>query len=204
MLYAEIIEHRWDLVHAYWTEPVFVILLRSPGIDCHPGGPVPQPYLSYRPARLHRPAESIPRNRFLGSLNVYKPAMPSDLFRHSWKISPRASSPWMPRNFDPELSSVVQVLLPARDPGQGGRSAPGLSVCRRSQDGWDRGGGVQWILTQQQMSLANNWIFALPQSVFLKITLHIRIWSMFHSKSKKRFLKSSPALRKILYIMVKS
>ncbi len=28
--------------------------------------------LSYRPARLHRLAESIPRNRFLGSLNVYK------------------------------------------------------------------------------------------------------------------------------------
>ncbi len=28
--------------------------------------------LSYRPARLHRLAESIPRNRFLGSRNVYK------------------------------------------------------------------------------------------------------------------------------------
>jgi hypothetical protein len=38
-------------------------------------GPVRQPYfsyLSYRPARLHRLAESIPLNRFLGSLNVYK------------------------------------------------------------------------------------------------------------------------------------
>ncbi len=34
--------------------------------------PVRQPYLSYRPARLHRLAESIPRNRFLGSINVYK------------------------------------------------------------------------------------------------------------------------------------
>jgi hypothetical protein len=28
--------------------------------------------LSYRPARLHRLAKSIPRNRFLGSINVYK------------------------------------------------------------------------------------------------------------------------------------
>ncbi len=37
-----------------------------------PGGPVQQPYLSYRPARLHSLAESIPRNRFLGSINVYK------------------------------------------------------------------------------------------------------------------------------------
>ncbi len=65
----------------------------------------------------------------------------------------------MPRNFDTELASVLQVLLPARNSGQGGRSAPGLSVCRRSQDGRDRGGGVQWILTQQQMSLANKLNF---------------------------------------------
>ncbi len=31
-----------------------------------------KPYLSYWPARLHRLAKSIPRYRFLGSLNVYK------------------------------------------------------------------------------------------------------------------------------------
>ncbi len=37
-----------------------------------PGGPVQQPYLLYRPAKLHSLAESIPRNRFLGSINVYK------------------------------------------------------------------------------------------------------------------------------------
>ncbi len=36
---------------------------RSPGIDST---------LSYRPARLHRLAESIRRNRFPGSINVYK------------------------------------------------------------------------------------------------------------------------------------
>ncbi len=35
-------------------------------------GTVQQPYLSYWPARLHRLAESIPWNRFLGPLNVYK------------------------------------------------------------------------------------------------------------------------------------
>jgi hypothetical protein len=29
-----------------------VNLLRSPGIDSHPGGPVQQPYLMYWPARL--------------------------------------------------------------------------------------------------------------------------------------------------------
>ncbi len=30
------------------------------GMDSQPGGPVRQPYLTYRPARLHRPEESIP------------------------------------------------------------------------------------------------------------------------------------------------
>jgi hypothetical protein len=41
-------------------EPVFVILLRGPGIGSQPGRPVRQPYLSYRPARLHGLVESIP------------------------------------------------------------------------------------------------------------------------------------------------
>ncbi len=45
---------------------------KVPRIDSQPGGPVWQPYLLYRLARLHRLAELIPRNRFLGSLNVYK------------------------------------------------------------------------------------------------------------------------------------
>jgi hypothetical protein len=49
-------------------EPLFVKLLRSPGIDSQPGGPLRQPYLTYRRARLHWLAESIPWNRLLGSL----------------------------------------------------------------------------------------------------------------------------------------
>ncbi len=53
-------------------EPEFVNLLRNLGIDSQPGGQVRQPYLMYQPAGLHRLAESIPWNRFLGSLNVYK------------------------------------------------------------------------------------------------------------------------------------
>ncbi len=73
-------------VHSYWvrkpslfmysimwySEPVFVNLLRSSGIDSQRGGPVRPPYLLYRPARLHRLAESNPRNWFFVSLNVYK------------------------------------------------------------------------------------------------------------------------------------
>jgi hypothetical protein len=44
------------------TEPVFVNLLKSPGIDTQPIGPVGQPNLSGCSARLHRLAESLPRN----------------------------------------------------------------------------------------------------------------------------------------------
>ncbi len=62
-----------NLIVAYmYTEPVFVNLLRSLKIDSQPGGPVRQPFLWYRPGRLHRLVESISRNRFLGSVNVYK------------------------------------------------------------------------------------------------------------------------------------
>jgi hypothetical protein len=39
---------------------LYINLLWSPGIDSQPGGPVRQPYLTYRPARLHRLSESIP------------------------------------------------------------------------------------------------------------------------------------------------
>jgi hypothetical protein len=60
-------------IHFYdRSEPVFADLLWGPGIDFQPGGPVRQPYVSYRHVRQHRLAKSIPRKRFLGSLNVYK------------------------------------------------------------------------------------------------------------------------------------
>jgi hypothetical protein len=65
------------------AEPEFVNLSRSPRIDSQPGGPELEFLnnllgarnregmgLSYRPARLHRLAEFIPWNRFLGSINV--------------------------------------------------------------------------------------------------------------------------------------
>ena len=82
----------------------------------------------------------------------------------------------MPRNFAPELASVVQVLLPARYSGQGGRSATRLSVCRRSQDGRDRGGGVQWILTNATADVPCQQLNFRPAAIrILKSTLHIRI-----------------------------
>jgi hypothetical protein len=54
------------------AEPVFVDHLRGPGIESQPGGPVRQPCYSYKPAEPHRLAESISRNRFLGSIIDYK------------------------------------------------------------------------------------------------------------------------------------
>ncbi len=64
------------LKYPHWSkkrfEPVFVDLLRSPGINSQHSGPVRQPYWLYRPARLHRLAVPIPRNWFLVSINVYK------------------------------------------------------------------------------------------------------------------------------------
>ncbi len=68
---------------AYWYEDSRARIcrhLRSLGIDswflqpslCSLAESIRQKELSYRPARLHRLAESIPWNRFLGSLNVYQ------------------------------------------------------------------------------------------------------------------------------------
>ncbi len=56
----------------FHPEPKFLNLLKSPEIDSQPGGPVRHPYLTYRTARLHRLAESIPWNRYLGSFNYSK------------------------------------------------------------------------------------------------------------------------------------
>jgi hypothetical protein len=61
-------------LHAYGmrSETKFVNLLKSPGIDSQPGGPVQQSFLTYLPARLQRLVESLPWKRFPGSLKVYK------------------------------------------------------------------------------------------------------------------------------------
>ncbi len=70
-----------SLAGRYDSPTVFVVPLPSRTRICRPfketrnrfpAWPVRQPYFSYRPVRLHRLAKSIPRNRFLGSLNVYK------------------------------------------------------------------------------------------------------------------------------------
>ena len=42
-----------------YPEPVFANLLKSSGIDFQLGGQIRLHYLTYRPARLHRLAESI-------------------------------------------------------------------------------------------------------------------------------------------------
>jgi hypothetical protein len=47
--------------HTILSEPEFLNLLRSPGIDSQPGGPVRQPLFNVPAARLQKLAESIPR-----------------------------------------------------------------------------------------------------------------------------------------------
>ncbi len=51
---------------------LFVNLLRSPGINSKHGGLVRHPYLTHRPAKKYIDWQSIPWNRFLGSLKSYK------------------------------------------------------------------------------------------------------------------------------------
>jgi hypothetical protein len=80
----------------------FKTLLRSPGIDSQPGGPVRHPYLSYWPARLQRLEESIPRNRFLCSLNVYKYGLCTHCLR------PRHTHP---PPLPPHFGSYTRALL---------------------------------------------------------------------------------------------
>ncbi len=64
-----------------WPEPVFVFvtLVRSTGIDSHATGPLRQPPI-WRTGPPGYMAESIPWNRFLRSLNIYKFGL-----SHLWK-----------------------------------------------------------------------------------------------------------------------
>ncbi len=55
-----------------------------------PGGPVRQPFLTYRPARLHRLGESFPWKRFLGSGDSDTRFFASGFFHQS--VSPQPQS----------------------------------------------------------------------------------------------------------------
>ncbi len=83
------------------------------------GGPVQQHYLSYRPATLHSLAESILRNRFLGSINVYKyglwctrSACASEII---WRLTPPkikiTSSYFIPKVTYPQKDCIYGVKL---------------------------------------------------------------------------------------------
>jgi hypothetical protein len=107
------ITERWKIPFVQWptdeTEREFVNLLRSPGIDTQPGGPVRQPYLTYRPAGLYRLAESILCNRILSSLSVYKKRalIPRTVISHrQMKILCRCGAPWSPTLATPGASSL--------------------------------------------------------------------------------------------------
>ncbi len=114
--------------------------LRSPGIDSFLGGPVRQIGLSYRTARLHRLAESIPWNRFLGSLFVYKFGLLARICKRLW--SPSYVS-W-------RAGTTNKVVVPAQQAGDrflGSleglqiRALVPLRLCRKQkkcQNSWSR------------------------------------------------------------------
>ena len=97
-------------------EPVFLIRLRSARNDSQPDGPVWQPFLSYWLARLHRLAESIPKNLFLGFINVYKfgllKSRRSAVFSTKLPTLPCWYSTWSLDYRSVIFHSVVQVSQP--------------------------------------------------------------------------------------------
>ncbi len=98
------------------SEPVFADLLRRPGIDFQPGGTVRQPYFSYRPVRLHRLAKSIPRNRFLGSINIYKYGLRSWPQSNMWRWGSSFLNT-LPRLFEKGENGTFSTFSPKR-PGK--------------------------------------------------------------------------------------
>jgi hypothetical protein len=58
----------------------------------------------------------------------------------------------------------LQVLLPARHPGQGGRSAPRLPVCRRSQDRRHRRGRLQRHVNHPRGEIAHTFRICNPKT----------------------------------------
>ncbi len=87
----------------------------SPGISIpSPGGPVRQPNLTYWPASLHMLVESIPWNRFLGSLNAYKfglsicrwwESMENQMYEAHCVTNVRKNLRYERKNRDPEFMS---------------------------------------------------------------------------------------------------
>ncbi len=61
---------------SHTTEPEFVIFLRSPAIDSQTGGPVRQPYLTYRLARLYTVKKRIANLPSPAGMSVSLPNSP--------------------------------------------------------------------------------------------------------------------------------
>ncbi len=92
-----IFKKRWfDITTAYWARICRSFKETRYRFSAWRAGT--KPYLSYWPARLHRRAKSIPRYRFLGSINVYIYGLWATL-RHCTAPSPyRNALTWMPES----------------------------------------------------------------------------------------------------------
>ncbi len=102
-----------DPIHTWMSSRARICnLLRSPGVDSQPDGPVRQPYLSYRPAMLHRQVESNPRNRFsfTNTGSVHQLLYRTWLLYVHWKLSPRKLSHYS--NIEQACGSLRFLLEP--------------------------------------------------------------------------------------------
>jgi hypothetical protein len=108
------------------------------------------PFLTYRPAWLHRLAESIPWNRFLGSVNVYKIGLHFD---HPSVIK-------CPIRLPPQNKGLSAMFVSADEVG-GGMPRPGQ--ISQSEAGWLQGspeaGAVASLQVPRQVKGNSHEIF---------------------------------------------
>jgi hypothetical protein len=71
-------------------------------------GPIKQPYLSY--TGIHSLAESIPRNQFLGSINVYKYGLWMHVGNHA---NPSVDRGHRRKNYKATFSKITNIELEA-------------------------------------------------------------------------------------------
>ncbi len=98
--------------HIPHTEPKFVNHLRSQGIDSQPARPVRQPFLTYRPAGLHKLADfwapSTFTNSGSGLCNWHSNIFPSSYLTEEFLYS--LLDPYLIYNF--ENDEMIDEMIP--------------------------------------------------------------------------------------------
>ncbi len=122
--------------------------------------PAWQPYLSYRPARLHWLPESNPRTRFLGSINVYKYVL--------WSVTHLKDPNLANHGLRVDLTHVVAWVVTLHIPNSGPWFGLDSSF---SENGFGLG-------SRQQFDFVNNvWTSVLLYSlVWFQCSKSVLVW----------------------------